>query len=122
VSPNKISEQGEPISPKEPHNIFKPSTLQNKMIVKILGSLDLIAGISFWLFTSFNFLESFMLVIALYLIAKGVLFLISKDIASALDVISGIIIITSVSYTLPTIVYVLVILYLLQKGVFSLIG
>jgi len=92
------------------------------MIVKILGSLDILSAIIFWLFITFNIFQPLILVIALYLIIKGALFLMSKDIASALDVISGIIILASTAYSVSEIVSILVILYLLQKGIFSLIN
>jgi len=92
------------------------------MIVKIFGGLDLITAILFWISATFNFLPSgLIMILALYLIAKGAAFLISKDIASVLDIIAGVIIFISLSFQFPTIVVTLVTIYLLQKGVFSLL-
>ena len=93
------------------------------MIIKILGILDILAGALFWASTSFDInIKSILIFFALYLIIKGTIFLISKDIASALDVISGILIYASVSYNLPAFVDVIVSLFLLQKGIFSLLS
>jgi len=92
------------------------------MIVKIFGALDLITAILFWISATFNFLpQGLVMILALYLIAKGAAFLISKDIASIIDIIAGIIIFISLSFQLPTIVITLVTIYLLQKGIFSLL-
>jgi len=91
------------------------------MVVKILGILDIIAGASFWLFSFFSIIpESFILLCALYLIAKGIIFVTSLNAASILDIISGIIILLALAVSLPTIIPVLVTLYLLPKGIFSL--
>ncbi len=93
------------------------------MIVKILGILDIIAGFSFWLNGFFHlFPDSFMMAIVIYLIVKGVLFIISKDIASVLDIISGIVIYLSLNVVLPGFVIIIVTFFLLQKGIFSLIA
>jgi len=92
------------------------------MIIKILGSIDLLSATIFCLFITFNIFQPLILIISLYLIVKGAFFLISKDIASALDVGSGIIMITSTAYALPFLIQLFVILYLLQKGIFSLIS
>ena len=86
------------------------------MIIKILGTLDILSGIFFWLFAFFQIIpESVILLIAFYLIAKGVAFLISKDVVSVLDIIAGAIIFASLSFTIPLIISVIVTIYLLQK-------
>ena len=91
------------------------------MIVKFLGILDILAGAFFWLFAFFNFIpESFILIAAFYLLAKGVAFLISKDVASILDIIAAIIFFLVLSFTLPGWLVIITTLYLVQKGVFSL--
>jgi len=90
------------------------------MILKILGTLDILSAIFLWLSHFFNILpEKFIVLIAFYLIVKGVIFLISADIASILDVISGGIIFLSLSYSLPGFLIILVVLFLIQKGIFS---
>ena len=92
------------------------------MVVKILGTLDLITAVLFWLSITFKIIpESFIIILALYLIAKGAAFLISKDVASVLDIITGILIFASIPFQLPRIVITLTIIYLLQKGIFSLL-
>ncbi|MBI2629888.1 hypothetical protein HYW76_02210 [Candidatus Pacearchaeota archaeon] len=93
------------------------------MIVKILGILDILSAVIFWVFSIFHILpKSLLMVVAFYLLIKGVVFLISKDIPSALDVASAFIIFLSLDYTLPIIIPLIVSLFLLQKGVFSLLG
>lgn len=93
------------------------------MIVKILGILDILSGILFWLNGFFHlFPDTFMMLIALYLIIKGLIFVISKDIASILDIISGLVIYFSLTYVIPGFVIIIVTFFLLQKGVFSLVA
>jgi hypothetical protein len=93
------------------------------MILKILGFLDILSALSFWLFYFFKLVpEKFILLIIFYLLAKGVFFLISKDIASILDVISAFIIFLALSFTLPAFLVILISLFLLQKGILSLLA
>ena len=61
-----------------------------------------------------------MMLIVFYLIIKGVIFLISLDIASIIDIIVGIVIYVSLSFNLPGAVIVIAALFLIQKGLFSL--
>ena len=45
------------------------------MIIKILGLLDIFVGIVFWLFGIFHIIpDSFVLILGLFLLAKGVIF------------------------------------------------
>lgn len=91
------------------------------MIVKILGILDILAGILFWIGSFFGFISpQVILIVAFYLIAKGAAFLISEHLMSALDVLSGIVIFASLSFAIPEIMVILITLYLLQKGIFSM--
>lgn len=93
------------------------------MILKILGILDILAAVSVWLFGFFHILpQTFLLIIALYLLVKGVVFLISMDIASILDIICAGIIFLALSFNMPKAVILIVTLFLLQKGVLSLIS
>ena len=94
------------------------------MIIKILGILDIIVAISFWLFGVFNLqiMSGFILVLGLFLLAKGIVFITGMSITSVLDIISAIIIISAVSIHMPFIVVVIVSLFLIQKGVFSLLS
>ena len=93
------------------------------MIIKILGILDIFVGIVFWLFGVFGIIpKSFILLIGIILLVKGLMFSIKPNITSILDVISAILILSSTSITLPFIIIFLVSLFLLQKGVFSLLS
>ncbi len=93
------------------------------MIVKILGSLDLIAGLLFWIFALFGIIPSSIIsFLALYLVIKSIIFLISEHFASALDLISGIIIFSSLAFNLPDFIAIIISLYLIQKGIFSIIS
>lgn len=90
------------------------------MIVKILGVFDILAAILFWLFAFFHIIPaSLITLVALYLLAKGLIFLISLDIASIIDVIVSVIIFISLAVQIPHIIVFLITLYLLQKGVIS---
>lgn len=93
------------------------------MIIKILGILDILTALLFWLSAFFHIIpEKILLIVAFYLLAKGIFFIISRDIASILDVISAGIIFISLNFTLPAIVVILVALFLLQKGILSLLA
>lgn len=93
------------------------------MIVKILGVLDIISALLFWIFGFFHVLpETLIVSIAVYLIVKGIIFIISLDLASILDVISGLLIYLSLSFNLPAVVIIIITLFLLQKGLFSLVA
>lgn len=92
------------------------------MIIKILGIFDLIAAVSFWLFAFFHIIPSSVIIIlALYLLIKGIIFLVSMDLASILDILAAILIFISLAIALPKVIIFLVSIYLLQKGVLSLL-
>jgi len=93
------------------------------MIHKILGSLDLVAAMVFYLAESFNlFATKTILIIGIYILVKGILFVITMDLASILDIFSGIIIILSTFITLHSLIIFLVAFFLIQKGLFSLLN
>jgi len=94
------------------------------MIIKILGILDIFLGLSFWIFVVFNLqnFSGFVLLLGLFLLAKGIVFITNFSIASILDILSSIIIIIGSSTQLPLIVVIIVSIFLLQKGIFSLVG
>jgi len=92
------------------------------MIIKFLGILDILAAILFWLFGFFHIIpESIITFFALYLLAKGIFFVISLDIASFLDIFAAILILLSLVIIMPKIIIILITLYLIQKGVMSLL-
>ena len=93
------------------------------MIIKILGILDIIAGICFWLFGIFHIIPgNFIFILGLFLLGKGIVFITGLSFASFLDVIFGIIIIVGVSFVLPKIIVILISFFIIQKGIFSLMG
>jgi len=93
------------------------------MIVKVLGVLDIFVAVVFWLFGMFGLVsESFILLLGLILLVKGLVFAVSLNITSVLDVVSALLIITATAVTMPVFVVALVTLFLLQKGAFSLFG
>ena len=82
------------------------------MILKILGFLDIISALSIWLAHFFHIIpQSFLMLIAFYLLAKGIFFL-----------ISAVIIFISFSVNMPGFIIILVSLFLIQKGIFSWIA
>jgi hypothetical protein len=92
-----------------------------KMIVKILGILDIFIAVIFWLFGMFHIIPSnLVLFLGIILLVKGLIFVFNLNITSILDIIAAVLIILATSITMPTIVIALVTLFLLQKGVFSL--
>jgi hypothetical protein len=93
------------------------------MIVKILGVLDIFIGLCFWLFGIFNIIpESFILILGLFLLVKGVVFITGLSVTSFLDIICAVIIIVASSVNMPNLVVIFVAIFLIQKGVFSLFG
>jgi hypothetical protein len=93
------------------------------MIVKILGILDIITALSLWLFFFFHIVpEKLVLLLAFYLLAKGIFILTSRDITSIIDVISAGLIFLALNFTIPGFIIIIVTLFLLQKGIFSLLG
>ena len=96
------------------------------MIIKAFGILDILAGLLFFIDGTFfksNLLpDKILWIIALYLIIKGMIFLLSFDVASAMDIICGIIIIFAISFTLPEVLVAIIGIYLVQKGAFSLLS
>ena len=93
------------------------------MIIKILGMFDIIVAILFWIFAVFSIssLSSFVLLLGLFLLVKGIVFITSFSVASIFDIISSLIIIAGSSLNLPIIIVVIVSLFLFQKGFFSLL-
>ena len=94
------------------------------MIVKLLGVLDVLSGLLFFLFAYLGWISgTFMVVVALYLIFKGMAFiLLANYVISGLDVVAGLIIFVSLDVIFPSLIVFLVVVYLLQKGIFSLLG
>jgi len=93
------------------------------VVVKLLGILDIFIGICFWIFGIFGWIpENFILLIGLFLLGKGIVFLTGLSIASALDILAAIIIILASSIVLPKVIVILASLFLIQKGIMSLLN
>ena len=93
------------------------------MIIKILGVLDIFIGICFWIFGVFNLLpKSFILLLGLFLLAKGVVFITGLSFASFLDILAAVLIIIASSVAFPLVVIIIISLFLIQKGAFSLMS
>lgn len=86
------------------------------MLLKILGLLDLIAGITLFVM-KFGIGRKLSLILGILLLIKGVLFI--TTLASIPDLITGIIMVVA-SYGNFHMIYLLFALWLLQKGLFSL--
>ena len=95
------------------------------MILKLLGAIDIFVGMCFWLFGIFHILpDSFILILGLFLLVKGVVFITGLSITSFLDILSSIIIIVASSseVIMPNAVVIIITLFLLQKGIFSMLS
>ena len=104
---------------KKIRSLLKKS-LNQKMIIKVLGSLDIFIGICFWIFGIFGIIPAgFMLILGLFLLFKGFIFITKFNIASVLDIVSAGVIIFSTAFHLPFYISMIVAIYLLQKGIFS---
>jgi len=92
------------------------------MIVKILGILDILVAMLFWLSTFFHIIPSSIIIFfAICLLAKGLFFVILEHIASAFDIIVAILMFVSLSHSIPSLIIFLITFLLLQKGVLSLV-
>ncbi|MFH1358664.1 MAG: hypothetical protein ABIH37_02135 [archaeon] len=94
------------------------------MIVKILGSLDLAVGILFWVYGIFHveFLGGIVLILALFLLVKGLVFVASLDVASVMDIIFAILILIGLVVALPKVIVIIIAILILQKGIFSMLN
>ncbi len=94
------------------------------LIVKILGALDILVALVFWLFGIFrlDFLSGFIMILGFILLIKGIAFAATLNWVSVIDIICSIIIIGSTSMIMPKWVIVILSLFLLQKGIFSMLG
>ncbi|MBS3075935.1 hypothetical protein J4429_05780 [Candidatus Pacearchaeota archaeon] len=94
------------------------------MIIKLLGILDIFIAICFWIFGIFSLkiMTGFILILGLYLLAKGIIFVTGLSFASILDILAAIIIIIASSITMPKVIVIFTSLFLIQKGVFSMVN
>lgn len=96
------------------------------MLIKILGILDIIAGLLFFIDSAFNksgwFPEKIILYIGIYLLIKGLLFVFTLDLLSIIDIICGGIILLSLLIHIPFLIVFLVVFFLIQKGFLSIVS
>jgi hypothetical protein len=94
------------------------------IIIKVLGIIDIVIGLLFWVFGVFNIeaMSGFIFLLGLFLLAKGIAFSTQLAIASILDVVSSGIIIYGSAFQVNNLMVVIVSIFLLQKGVFSMLG
>lgn len=96
------------------------------MLIKILGITDIIIAILFTINSNLDkwnwFPDKIVWWAGIFLLIKGILFVLTFDIASVLDIVCGIVILLSILFNIPLIVSTIVILILLQKGFFSLVS
>jgi len=88
------------------------------MLVKILGAIDLIAGILLVINISSTLPFQIMFLGGIILIGKSLLGFL-KDFASWVDLTSGIVFLISTFLSLPVFLIAIVVILLIQKGVFS---
>jgi hypothetical protein len=97
------------------------------MIIKMFGIMDLIVALAFFINNFFDktsdwFPNKIILVLAIYIIIKGLFFLFTWDLASIIDIICGILILLSTYWIIPAILASIVIIFLLQKAFFSFVS
>ena len=88
------------------------------MIVKFLGVMDIIAGITFIL-AQWNFGYYVGLILAIYIVIKSLIFI--TDFASIIDLITGVYLILIV-LNIHSAFSVIFVIWLVQKGIFSLLS
>ncbi len=90
-------------------------------MIKLLGILDIIAS-AFLFFSVLNiyFPKQMGIVIAIYLILKGIIFITS--LVSIIDVLSGIMLLAGFYFIIPRVIVIVIAILLLQKGIFSLLS
>lgn len=92
------------------------------MLIKILGALDILAGLLLWLNVLFPIPAILLGILGICILAKGLIFVgFGLDILSAMDIIAGIIIIVSATISMPVILISIVSIYLIGKGAISVL-
>lgn len=94
------------------------------MIVKILGIIDIITAILFWVFAVFevSYLSQIILLLGFVILMKGIIFSFDFNIVSIIDILISFVIIYASTNTIPFIAIIILSIYLLQKGIFSLLA
>lgn len=98
------------------------------MLLQTFGILDILTAILFFINNTFDkggsdwFPNKIVLIAGIYLLVKGIIFIITLDFASTIDVIAAIIILVSIVVHIPVILTAIVLLFLIQKGIFSIVS
>jgi hypothetical protein len=93
------------------------------IFIKLLGILDIFAGICFWLAGIFHFIPTnWILILGIILLLKGAIFITGLSPASFLDLISAGIMVLFYSTSIPNMIVIITSLFLIQKGFFSMLG
>ena len=93
------------------------------MFLKALGILDLFSVIIFILYSYTPFkLTTLLIICAIYLLSKGLIFLLFGDLISIIDVVCGIVLLLTLFFILPKLIVMVVCIFIIQKGLFSLIS
>jgi hypothetical protein len=92
-------------------------------MIKVLGVLDIISAIVLVIRYFFeNLPDKIIWVFGIYLVVKGAIFLLSRDIASILDVACGLIFIVAIFIPLSYGFMIFTVVFLIQKGIFSFVS
>jgi hypothetical protein len=92
------------------------------MLVKILGILDIFAGIILWLSILFPVPAILLGILGICILAKGLIFIgFGLDILSAMDIIAGIAIIITATISMPAVLISIISIYLIGKGTISIL-
>lgn len=96
------------------------------MLSKILGLLDLLVSLIIILSLldkeNLWFPKKIILIAGVYLLLKGLLFIIFLDFASIADIISSVIILMSITINIAPLIMIIIIIFLIQKAFFSMTG
>ena len=87
------------------------------MILQLFGLIDILSSLLFGLIFFGVYLKTITLILGIYLIIKGLVFL--NALASIIDIAAGIILILSNFYAFPNSILAILGLLMLQKGIFS---
>jgi hypothetical protein len=95
-------------------------------MIKVLGMVDLIAGVIFLAYGLLNLMGfglisgSIISFLGIVILCKGLVFSIGLDVASFIDIAIGFVMVFVVSVELPFVIVAIISIFLIQKGAFSL--
>ena len=97
------------------------------MLLKLLGIFDIIAALAFFINNNLDkanswFPNGIVIILAIYILLKGLIFVIILDFVSLIDIICAIIIFISLLTPINAVITFLVVIFLIQKGIISLIS